>query len=272
MLPALLLALREGIEIALIIGVVYGTLNRLKRLDLKKFLWYGAASAAALSVILAVILNWIGAEFSGIGEQIFEGSTMIVAAVLLSWMIFWMRRENSNMRSSIESNVRQAVTGPGKFELFMLAFSGVFREGVELVLYLLAARFTSAPLQTISGAVVGLIIAAVLGWSLFASSLRLNLNKFFVVTNIFLILFAAGLVGRAIHEFNEAALMPAGIESMYNLTPVLSEDSAVGQILTALIGYSSAPSLTMVIGYIAYLVVVVAMIRAQPQHVRPTPI
>lgn len=268
MLTALLLALREGIEVALIIGIVLGTLKHLKRPDLKPMLWYGAASAALLSLMIAIILNWIGAEFEGLGEQIFEGATMLLAAGLLSWMIFWMRRENSNMRQSIELTVRKSSSGMGKFELFSLAFSGVLREGIELVLYLLAARFTSAPLQTIGGAAAGLILAAVVGWGLFASSLRLNLNKFFLITNIFLIIFAAGLVGRAIHEFNEAALMPAGVEAMWNLNPLIPEDSAVGQILTAMVGYSSAPSLSMVIGYLTYLVVMVSMIRMPARRIQ----
>jgi len=253
MFPAILLALREGIEVALVIGIVLGSLKHLGQNNLRPALWYGAAVAALLSLIAALVLNWLGTEFEGKGEQIFEGSAMLFAALLLSWMIFWMRRESVGVKTVIETEVHKAVGQQRGLEIFLISFTAVMRDGIELVLFLLAARYASNSLQTISGALIGLALAAVLGWGLFTSTLKLNLKRFFWITNILLILFAAGLIGRSIHEFNEASLIPAGVDMLWNFSTVLSEDSSLGQILTALLGYSSSPSLSMVIGYIAYL-------------------
>jgi high-affinity iron transporter len=258
MLPAILLSLREGIEIALVIGIAQSTLQKLNRGDLKRMLWFGAASAALVSFIVALILNQIGAEFEGVGEQIFEGSAMLFAATLLTWMIFWMRHTNSRMKSAIEAEVR-ASSSQGGFQLFFLAFTSVMRDGIELALFLFAAKLASDPLQSISGAVIGLAIAAALGWGIFTSSLKMDVRRFFTITNVLLILFAAGLVGRGIHEFNEAALIPAGIESLWNLSAFLSEESPIGQVLTTLFGYSSSPSLSMTLGYTGYLIVMVSV-------------
>ena len=261
MLAAILLALREGIEVALVIGLVLSSLKQLGQQKLHSALWIGAASAATLSLVIALILNWLGAEFDGKGEQIFEGSAMLLAAGLMSWMIFWMRRESSGIRASIQNGVQKAAGNHERLEIFLIAFTAVLRDGIELALFLLAARFASDPAQTVSGAVIGLAIAAALGWSLFTTSMKLNLNRFFLVTNFLLIFFAAGLIGRGIHEFNEASLLPTGIETVWNLSGVLSENSTVGQLFTALLGYSSSPSLSMVIGYILYLGAMLSLFR-----------
>jgi high-affinity iron transporter len=261
MFPSILLALREGIEIALVIGLVLGSLNQLGQNRLKPALWYGAISAALLSVLIALALNWVGAEFEGVGEQIFEGAAMLLAAGLMSWMMFWMRRENSGMHRSIYTEVQKAANQRGGIEIFLLSFASVMRDGIELTLFLLATRYASDSFQTVSGALLGLAIAAVLGWGIFSSSMKLNIRRFFLITNLLLIFFAAGLIGRGIHEFNEAGLLPAGIEPVWNISALLSEDSPLGQIFTALLGYSSSPSLSMVIGYLVYLVAMLSLFR-----------
>jgi high-affinity iron transporter len=261
MLSAILLALREGIEVALVLGIVLGSLKQLDKSHLKLALWIGAASAALISLLAAVVLNWLGAEFEGRGEQIFEGSAMLFAALLISWMIFWMRRETSRTKTGIQTGVKKALGRHAWWEIFFLSFASVMRDGIELALFLLAARFASNSLQTFLGAMIGLAVAAALGWGIFTTGLKLNIKRFFWITNLFLILFAAGLIGRSIHEFNEAALLPAGVDMVWNISAILSEDSTIGQIFTALLGYSSSPSLSMVIGYIAYLVAMISMFR-----------
>ncbi|HWQ83719.1 MAG TPA: FTR1 family protein, partial [Anaerolineales bacterium] len=133
-------------------------------------------------------------------------------------------------------------------------FLAVGREGFELVLFLVAARITAGGMQTILGAALGLAAAIVLGWMLFATSKRLSLRQFFNVTNILLVFFAAGLVAHGVHEFNEAGLIPAIIEHVWDLNPVLDEKGVMGQLLTALFGYNANPSLSEVIAYAAYFV------------------
>ncbi len=256
MLPSLLLALREGIEAALIIGMLFGVLRKLQRLDLAAGVWYGVIGAAAVSVLAAVGLNLAGAELEGPAEVIFEGSTMLFAAGLLTWMIFWMHRQSRFLKGKIEAEVRQAINRPdaavGRRALFGVAFLAVVREGIGLALYLVAAGLASNARQELSGAVFGLIAAAGLGWLLFTSTRRLPLGAFFQVTNILLILFAAGLFARGVSEFNEIGWIPAIIGHIYNINWVLNEGSVLGQVLQVTLGYSASPSLTQMLAYLIY--------------------
>lgn len=253
MLASLLLTLREGLEAALVIGIVLGVLQKLKKTNLNGAVWTGAGIAVALSAVTAIGFELIGMEFEGLGEQLFEGTAMLLAAGVLTWMIFWMQKTSVHLKAEIEAKTKDAIHGKGQQALFVLAFLAVFREGIELSLFLLAVQQTSTPLQTLSGALLGLAGAGILGWMLFASTRKLNLRKFFNVTNVLLIIFAAGMVATGVAEFNEAGLIPTVIEHVWNLNGVLSDQSQVGLLLKALVGYSSAPSLTEVIAYLAYL-------------------
>ena len=263
MLASFLLSLREGLEAALIIGIVLGVLVKLKRTEMNGVVWRGVGLAALLSVLSAIALNLLGMEFEGKGEEIFEGVAMLLAAGVLTWMILWMKNHGSTLKSEIEEQTNQAALGKGQKALFALAFLAVFREGIELALFLLAARLTSSPLQTVSGALLGLIGAVVLGWILFTSTMKLSLHKFFSMTNILLIIFAAGLVGLGVHEFNESGIIPSVIEHVWDVNGILSDKSEVGLLLKALVGYNGNPSLTEVGAYISYLAVLVFILITQ---------
>ncbi len=253
MLPSFLLALREGLEAALIIGIVLGALRKFDRGGLSRVVWLGAGGAGAFSVIVAVGLHTVGVSLEGAAEQIFEGFTMLLAAGVLTWMIFWMQRQARSIKGDLEAEVRQAALSASGKALFSLAFLAVLREGVELALFLTAASMTSGAQQTLVGGLLGLGAAAVLGWLLFATTVRLNLRSFFQVTSVLLLLFAAGLVAYGVHEFNEVGWIPALVAPLWNTNPVLDEGSFVGQLLKALFGYNGDPSLTEVLAYLVYL-------------------
>ena len=269
MLASFLLSLREGLEAALIIGIVLGVLAKLKRTDLNGVVWRGVGLAALLSLLAAIALNLLGMEFEGKGEEIFEGVAMLLAAGVLTWMILWMKNHGGTLKSEIEEQTNQAALGKGQKALFALAFLAVFREGIELALFLLAARLTSSPLQTVSGALLGLVSAGILGWILFTSTMRLSLRNFFGATNILLIIFAAGLVGVGVHEFNEAGIIPSVIEHVWDFNGILSDKSEVGLLLKALVGYNGNPSLTEVGAYVSYLVVLVIILINQRKKQNP---
>src|SRR5690606_34612319 len=128
---------------------------------------------------------------------------------------------------------------------------------------------TSSPLQTVSGALLGLISAAFLGWIVFSSTMRLSLRNFFGVTNILLVIFAAGLVGLGVHEFNEAGIIPSVIENVWNINAILSDKSEVGLLLKALVGYNGNPSLTEVGAYVGYLVILAVILILQGKNQIP---
>lgn len=269
MFASFLLSLREGLEAALIIGIVLGALLKLKRTNLNGVVWRGVGLAIMFSLLVAIALNLLGMEFEGKGEEIFEGVAMLLAAGVLTWMILWMKNHGRSLKREIEQQANRAALGTGQKALFALAFLAVFREGIELALFLLAARLTSSPLQTVLGALLGLISAGILGWLLFTSTAKLSLSNFFGVTNVLLIVFAAGLVGLGVHEFNETGIIPSVVEHVWDLNGILDETSQIGLLLKALVGYNGNPSLTEVIAYIAYLATLVAILLTQKKQQSP---
>jgi high-affinity iron transporter len=256
MLASFLLSLREGIEAALIIGIVIGALRKMRRTELVPSVWYGTVSAVLVSLAGGVLLTAFGLSMEGAAEQIFEGVAMLLAAGVLTWMIFWMSRQARNIKGELESGVHKAAFEGGKRGLFALAFLAVVREGIELALFLTAATFASDARSTLLGALLGLGSAIVLGWGLFASTIRLDLRRFFQVTGFLLILFAAGLVAHGVHEFNEAGVIPSVIEHVWDFNPLLDENATLGSMLKALFGYNGNPSLTEVLAYFTYFVAI----------------
>ncbi len=255
MLPSYLLSLREGIEAALIVGILLGAVRQMKRTDLVPVIWLGTLSAGVLSILAAVLLTSLGLEMKDPGEAIFEGFTMLIAAGLLTWMIFWMSRQARFLKASLEAEVHHA-SKLGQRAIFFVAFVAVMREGIELALFLTASVFISNSLQTMIGAFLGLGTAILLGWTIFASTVRLDLRRFFQITGVLLVLFAAGLFAHGVHEFTEVGWIPAIIEHVWDLTSIISKESTLGQLLAALFGYNPSPSLSEIIAYVAYFVAI----------------
>ena len=277
MLPTYLLSLREGLEAALIIGIVLGALSKIRRNDLSPAVWLGTLSAVGISILTAIILTSFGMSLEDPAEAIFEGITMLVAAGILTWMIFWMSKQARFLKSELEAGVNKAAASAGKSAVFWLAFIAVVREGVELALFVTAAFFagnqsgmTSDIIQTLVGTILGVGTAALLSWTLFATAVRLDLRRFFQVTGILLILFAAGLIAHGVHEFNVVGWIPSIIEHVWNLDSVISESSLMGQLLKTLFGYSSAPSLTEMIAYFVYIAVVTILWRRDTAPIKAT--
>ena len=269
MLPAFLLALREGLEAALIVGIVLGVLRKLGHNREQVSVWQGAVAAIAVSLVAALLLYAVGLKMEGAAEQIFEGVTMLLAAAILTWMIFWMQTQGRRINRELETGVRQAVSGmggnKGHWALFSVAFIAVLREGIETALFLTATTFTAGGQATLLGALLGLSVATALGYILFATTRQLNVKRFFQVTSVLLILFAAGLVAHSIHEFNEVGWIPAVVEHLWDTNGLLDENSGLGLILKALFGYNGNPSLTEVLGYVVYWAALIFGMRRLPQ-------
>jgi high-affinity iron transporter len=260
MLPSFLLTLREGFEAALVIGIIFGALRKMNRSESGRVVWAGVGVAVGVTFLAAVLMDLAGAELEGTNEAIFEGVAMLLAATLLTWMILWMQSQSKGMKTNLETKIRQAVAQQGQLALFMVAFLAVVREGLELSIYLLAARYASDLVDTLVGTGFGLAFAAVLGWVIFASSRRMSLQRFFQITNFFLLIFAAGLVGQGMSALNSAGWIPAIVAPVWNLNNILPESSLFGQALKSLFGYNAAPSLTAVLAYSAYLAVLIFVI------------
>jgi high-affinity iron transporter len=279
-MAAFLLSLREGLEGVLIVSILLVTLRRLGRGHLARYVWLGTGVAVVASLALAVGLRLAGAELTGQTEPIFEGVTMLLAAAMLTWMIFWMQREGSHVRAALSAGVAQAVnTSPhavdgldaGRMALFAIACLAVVREGVELALLLVAAAFNAGTASVLIGTALGLAAAVALGVLLSAGVVRLDLKRFFSISGVLLLAFAAGMVALSMHELVEAAVLPGLVDPVWNLTAVLPANSVLGQLLKTLFGYDPAPSLTAILAYAGYLVAVVWALRLKriPARVAP---
>ncbi len=270
MLPTYLLSLREGLEAALIIGIVLGALTKIRRRDLSPAVWFGALSAVVVSILTAVLLTTFGMSLEEEAEQVFEGITMLLAAGILTWMIFWMSKQARFLKSELEAGINQAATTTGKRAVFSLAFFAVVREGIELALFITAAFFigntseiSNNITQTLAGTILGLGTAILLGYTIFATTVRLDLRRFFQVTGLLLILFAAGLVAHGVHEFNEVGWIPPVIEHIWDVNAILDENSVAGLLMKTLFGYNGNPSLTEMIAYFGYLIVILSLWRRE---------
>ncbi len=260
MLTSYLLSLREGLEAALIIGIVLGALRKIHRADLAPALWLGTLSAVCVSVLSTILLTVLGLSLDGVAEEIYEGITMLLAAGILTWMIFWMNSQAKNIKSEVEKGVNKVAFSTGRRAIFWLAFMAVVREGVELALFITAVFFAGNDgnlagntILVLTGVALGLGTAFLLGWSLLAATSTLNLKRFFQVTGYLLILFAAGLIAHGIHAFNVVGWIPGIIEQVWNVNPIIDDASEFGELLKTLFGYNGNPSLSEVIGYMAYL-------------------
>jgi high-affinity iron transporter len=261
MLAASLLTLREGLEAALIIGILLSYLRQIGSQQLRWWIWAAVGVASVLSLALAIGLQVVGASFEGATEQVFEGLVMLLAVIVLTWMIFWMRYQARYFKQALEDDVQLAVRRGQHWGLFGIAFLAVIREGVETALFLTAASFASDGLSIVVGSIVGLGVAVAIGWLIHAGMTNLSVRAFFNVTSALLLIFAAGLFAHGIHELQEAGWIPIIVERVWNLKPILDDSSLVGSMLRTLVGYNDDPSLLEVIGYVMYWVVVVISVR-----------
>lgn len=261
MLAAALITLREGLEAALIVGIVLGYLRKIGHLDRQRAVWSGVLVALGASIALAFALRVLGASFEGRTEEIFEGTTMLLAVAILTYMVFWMRYQGQYLRQALEQEVKAAVSGQQGWALAGLAFFAVLREGVETVLFLSAAGFAADGSGTLWGGVLGLAIAVVFGWLIFNTTAQIPLRRFFDITSLLILFFAAGLMAHGVYEFEEAGLLPPLITPLWDINPILPENSLVGSFLKALFGYNGNPSLLEVFSYVVYWIAVLAGVR-----------
>jgi len=256
------IALREGIEAVLIVSIVLAYLRQLGATDRSRLVWWGAGLALLLSAAVGMVIFVAGGEFEGTAEQIFEGLVTLAAVGVLTWMIFWMRRQGARIKSDLHEKVDTALV-TGGLALAGLAFFAVLREGVETALFLYAAAKGTAvegtnvaPAAQVVGAILGLALALVLGAMLYRGGIRMNLRSFFRVTGLILIVVAAGLFAFSLHELQEAGWLRLLDAHAFDISSSVPDDAGAGAILRGLVGYHAHPTWLEVVGWAAYLVTV----------------
>jgi len=263
----LLTGLREGVEAALIVGIILAYLSQTGNRRHFGKIWTGTAAAVAVSLVIGVVLLITVGGFEEPYEQLFEAGAMVLAAAVLTWMLFWMRRQARMVKGELQAAVDRVLTEGSAWGLAVLAFTAVIREGVETSLFLVG-QVTAAEeggLGVLLGALIGLAIAVAIGWLIYTGARRINYGAFFKLTGIALIFIAAGLLSHAVHELVEVNWITFGTQTAFDISAVLPHDAGIGLFLRALLGYTSTPEVITLAAYLLYLVPVLWL------YLRPVP-
>jgi high-affinity iron transporter len=262
-----IVAFREVFEIALVVGIMLAYLHKTKNWKYAKFVYAGVALAVVASLAAGWGFGFLREAYES-NEELFEGVTLVLASALVTWLILWMFAQK-NFAKSLERGVQAKIGQKEKMGLVVFAFISVFREGIELVIFLGGIAISTGTLNAAAVAVGG-IAAIGLSFAIFRKMMRLSLGTFFLYTSAILVLLAAGLLSQGVHELQEAKVLPTSIERIYNITPaqnadgsypLMHEKGAVGGLLKGLAGYDTAPSLEQAAAYVLYLTAVFAAYR-----------
>jgi len=266
--PSFLLTLREALEAALIVAIVASYLKKIGKQSLNRYLYQGVIAAVGASVLLGLAILVVYGGLTDASAEIFEGVASLTATVVLTYMILWMARHAQTIKVELERKVEIAVTTGQLLGIVALSFVAVFREGLETVLFLTTLAIIDSP-GTVFGAVTASLIVIVLAMILMKGIYKLDIKRFFQVTSVILIIFAAGLTGYGVHELIEAGEsldVELGVLSQHAFDinpprnpdgnyPLLHEKGAVGSVFAALVGYDGNPEWLRIIVYLGYWLV-----------------
>lgn len=252
-----LIGLREGLEAALVVGILVAHLVKTDNRDKLRPLWIGVALAVIVSLAAGALLQFVFTSVDTFrAQETIGGATSIIAVVLVTWMIFWMRRTAASLKGELQGRVDSAI-GLGSFTLAITAFISVGREGLETALFVwTAVRATGSTTTPILGAVLGLATAVVLGYLLYRRSVHLNLATFFRFTGAGLIIVVAGVFAYGIHDFQEVGYLTFGGLGtvVFDATGVLPPESWYGTLFKGIFSISSAPTRLELFVFVAYAV------------------
>ncbi|KEA52601.1 iron permease [Mangrovibacter sp. MFB070] len=251
-----LIMLREGLEAALIVSLIASYLKRTQRGNLIGVMWVGVLLAAGLCLGLGIVINETTGEFPQKQQELFEAIVAVIAVIILTWMVFWMRKVARNVKVQLEQAVEVALKKHNgqSWALILMVFFAVAREGLESVFFLLAAFQQDLGIWPPLGAMLGLATAVILGFMIYWGGVRLNLAAFFKWTSLFILLVAAGLAAGAIRAFHEAGIWNYFQDIAFDMSGVLSTHSLFGTLLEGMLGYQETPSVSEVAVYFLYLI------------------
>jgi high-affinity iron transporter len=258
-LATLVIFLREGVEASMIVAILLAYLNRLGRREYFRDIFLGVGAALLLATTAGVVIYTTVRSYDGTrGQTIFETGTYLLAAAVLTYMTFWMRNHARSISKELRERADAAMDGKARWGLALLAFQAVGREGLETVVFTLAILFSTSPAGAVTGAAIGLAGALAIAFVIYRLGHKLNLGKFFTVIGVLLMVFAAGLLADAIENLQQLGWLPVLDLPMWHTGRLLSEDSAMGDVLHTFFGYSDAPTPLQLLVYVGYLAIVIA--------------
>jgi len=260
MLATLVIFLREGVEASMIVAILLAYLNRIGRREHFRDVFAGVGAALLLATAGGVAAYLTIRSYDGSRLQtIFETVTYLVAATVLTYMTFWMRKHARSLSTELRARADAALDGRARWGLGLLAFQAVGREGLETVVFTLAIIFSTSTAGALSGAVIGLAGSLAIAFVIYRLGHKLNLARFFTVIGVLLMVFAAGLLANAVENLQELGWLRLLDVPMWHSAALLSQDSALGDVLHSFFGYSDAPTPLQALIYAGYLAVVVVV-------------
>lgn len=274
MLVPLLIMLREGIEAALIVGIIASYLKQTGRGQWMPAVWIGVFLAVALSLLVGGGLELVAAEFPQKQQELFEGLIGVLAVIILSSMVMWMRKVSRSIKTELHGSLDHALAGSRNQTLALIAmvFFAVAREGLETVFFLLAIFQQSDGMDAPLGALIGLVAAVAIGISLYKGSLKLNLSQFFRWTGLFILVVAAGILANSVKALHEAGVWNSLQTVVFDISATLPMDGPLGSVLAGMFGYNDAPTVSVLAAWLIYLVaaLVLFFIPSGPKPARST--
>jgi high-affinity iron transporter len=255
MLPTFVIGLREGVEAALIVGIVAAFLRQEGRRDALRWMWVGVGCAVAICVAAGVALELVSQNLPQRQQEMLETVIGAVAVAAVTFMIVWMRRNARGLRRALEGRASDALAQGSVIALVAMAFFAVIREGFETSVFLLAAFDSSTnPAAAGSGAILGVFLAVGIGYGIYRGGIRLNLSRFFRITGLVLVLVAAGLVATALHTAHEAGWLDSLQSQAVDLRWLVAPGTVRASLLTGLFGFQPRPVTAEAIGYLLYAI------------------
>ncbi len=277
MLPTLVIGLREGVEASLIVGIVAAFLRQRGETRALRWVWVGVIAAVVLCTGVAVALQVIDSHLPQRQQEGLETVIAVIAVGMVTWMIMWMARNARGLRGELEARADLAVASGSASALVAMAFLAVLREGFETAVFLLAAfQASSNRSASISGALIGIAVAVVIGYGIYRGGVKINLAKFFVATGLVLVLVAGGLVAFAMHTAHEAGWLNIGQEQLVNLRWLIKPGTIRSALFTGVLGIQPKPTVVEGIGWLCYVVPMTWFVlrgrqRPRPARVDPAP-
>ena len=279
MLATFLIGLREGLEAALVVGILVAYLRRLGRKDALPKMWAGVGLAIVLALGIGAVLTFGAFELTFQAQELIGGGLSLLAVTMVTWMIFWMQRAGRSMKATLEGGIDRALTAGGLWALIAIGFVSVAREGIEttLLLWSMVQSFGDAP-SALLGALLGLIAAVIIGWLISRGALRLDLRRFFAWTGGFLVIVAAGVLAYALMDLQEAGALPGPFTALapidavtggvavgwaafpfgwaFDVSATIAPGGPLASILQATIGFMPAMTWLQVVAWVLYISVV----------------
>jgi len=256
-LPTFVIGLREGVEAALIIGIIAAFLIQRDERSALRWMWVGVGLAIGLCLGIAATFRAINQSLPHKQQETLEALMALLAVGGVTYMIIWMRRHSRGLKHVLESHAETALVQGSTWALVGLAFFAVIREGLETSVFLIAAFQNSLnPRATGTGAVLGILLAAVLGYGIYKGGVRINLSRFFRVTGFILVLVAAGLLASAAHAAAEAGFLTVGQASALNLTWLIAPGTIRASLITGMLGLQPSPTVIEVSLWLVYAIAI----------------